>query len=276
MSLPDISTAKMPASFPSPQRRRRGKPSEVIENFSSNPDESSDSPESMPEEKKEDDKPVLSPAEQNRKIAEHFRKKRQEIDVLKHRKALQKVINRGKQAGFPAYFFNGVKMTLIIEDGSGVPGANSYVTVDEAKDYYDLRGLTYPEEEKDFEQFLVRGADWLNGLPFHGNKLYQGNSMAWPRKNAFVDGALIPEDIIPQQIKSAQIEFSHMLYSGATPFEPAEPGKRIQRESYLNGLKDISYFDDGAEVKYPAIDIFLRDYVIPSGTITKYDIGTLI
>ncbi len=102
-------------------------------------------------------------------------------------------------------------MALIIEDGSGVPNADSYVTVAEAEafalEYYGaaLTGTTAAKEAA-----LRTAALFMDSLPWQGHRTFGRNQgLAWPRKEVEDgEGQEISEGEIPQEIKRAQNIFA--------------------------------------------------------------------
>lgn len=111
-------------------------------------------------------------------------------------------------------------MPLIVEDGTGVVGANSYVTLIEAEDYITV----VPAFERTIwdtllpaqrEDLLVFAARTLNlRAKFVGERSFPTTqSMQWPRKYAQdCEGITYPENVIPGRIKSATIELA-LFYS---------------------------------------------------------------
>ena len=47
-------------------------------------------------------------------------------------------------------------MALVIEDGSGVTGANSYVTAQNYDDWATARGISHTHSDTQLEQFILR------------------------------------------------------------------------------------------------------------------------
>ncbi len=101
-------------------------------------------------------------------------------------------------------------MALIIEDGSGVVGANSYVTVAEAISYAAQRGEPFPTDEAEIEQKLCNAMDFIEtyrGL-FTGQKTSVTQETQYPRTNSTVDGVAFPDDAIPRELKFAQCQLA--------------------------------------------------------------------
>ena len=96
-------------------------------------------------------------------------------------------------------------MPLVVEDGSIVAGANSYVSTTELSDYLTDRELTTTVTPG----MLIRGADYVNSYRklFKGFKLTAIDSnMQWPREYVEIDYDLLPNNLIPDCIKDAQIQ----------------------------------------------------------------------
>lgn len=98
-------------------------------------------------------------------------------------------------------------MPLIVEDGSGVPGANSYVTIEEAREYAASRGISFPANDAELEVLLVNGFDYVESFArrYQGAKAKADQETAWPRSGVVIEDYYLPSNIIPRQLKYAQI-----------------------------------------------------------------------
>jgi len=96
-------------------------------------------------------------------------------------------------------------MPLIIEDGTGVVDANSYVTTDEFKTYALARGITVPSDAE-IDVALLKAIDYLEIKPcYAGYKINEEQSLAFPR-DAFTG--------IPKNLKIAQIRLAIAVLEG--------------------------------------------------------------
>jgi len=128
---------------------------------------------------------------------------------------------------------------LIVEDGSGVPDANVYSTLDAFKAYTPRGGLSIPTSADDttLEKALIRGTAYIEGAYSYGwpgYRMTQTQGLSWPRYEAWdVDGcALIG---VPTGIKYACFEAALIELSepGALT-EALEHGGMITREKVGN------------------------------------------
>lgn len=53
---------------------------------------------------------------------------------------------------------------LIVETGSGIPGANSYAYTSDLVDYAEARGVLLPDSEEEQEALLHKGMDYLRAI----------------------------------------------------------------------------------------------------------------
>lgn len=74
---------------------------------------------------------------------------------------------------------------IIVEDGTHVVGANSYVSVEELEQYARLRGIDLPEEDEEKEVLLIRAMDYIESYAtrFQGELHRFDQTLAWPRWN---------------------------------------------------------------------------------------------
>lgn len=78
-------------------------------------------------------------------------------------------------------------VTVTVEDGSGVDGANAYLSVSDFKSYADQRGWDYSSYDDDqIGSAIIRATsaiDMLYGARFPGVATYEADqSLMWPRK----------------------------------------------------------------------------------------------
>lgn len=121
-------------------------------------------------------------------------------------------------------------MALIVENGSGVPGANSYVSLADARLYAAARGLTIAEDDATAETQLVRAFDMIEGFErrFGGSRVYA--TSAFPRRDLWIYGVRADEDGIPYQAIYAQVQFAVAIESGVDLTPVISLGNMVIRE----------------------------------------------
>ena len=124
-------------------------------------------------------------------------------------------------------------MALEIEDGSGKADANSYVTVAEARQYAQARGVSLPATEEAVEALLIQGMDYLEAQRsrFQGSKTHPGvQALQWPRSGVILDCSYrLPDNVIPVELKKAQMQAALEQAAGLV-LMPSSDGRVVKRE----------------------------------------------
>jgi len=99
-------------------------------------------------------------------------------------------------------------MALIVEDGSVVTGAESYVSVDDADTYHYVRlntswtALSTVQKEA----HLRNATDYMTGQyesKWSGERVSNSQELDWPRALVYTRDAYIESTIVPKEIKNA-------------------------------------------------------------------------
>jgi hypothetical protein len=106
--------------------------------------------------------------------------------------------------------------TLVIEDGTIVPNATSYVTVTEAREYSAARGITLSAVDATVDVMAIKAMDYLESLreQFQGTKVDDEQELQFPRDNVYIDEVLLANDSIPKLLKKAQCQLIIEINSG--------------------------------------------------------------
>ena len=134
-------------------------------------------------------------------------------------------------------------MALIIEDGSEVTNANSYVTDLEYTTYATLKGLTVGANAVKREVELLRAMDYLQGFEdaLKGTRASSTQELSYPRYNVSLYGFLLASDKIPKELKNTQFEAA--AYAHVNTLTPNETIKNVSKEKL--GDMEIEYFKGG-------------------------------
>lgn len=128
--------------------------------------------------------------------------------------------------------------TIVVEDGTVVSGANSYITAAELDTYASDRGKTISGTQADL---LIQAMDYLEAQPFKGIKYSRDQAVQWPRVDVVVDNYYIDSDEIPQLLKDAQAEIAIAIDEGYSPF--ARIDRTTKREQV--DVIEVEYADGG-------------------------------
>ena len=143
-------------------------------------------------------------------------------------------------------------ITLVIEDGLVITGANSFVSLDDFQTYCDDRGMDYSAYTDDQQEAaLIRSAQYLNDLRWKGVKTGRDNPMAWPRYGTEVggsmwnqlefpastwvgvldrDGFYVGTSEVPAEVVKAQCEAAFLILTGSTLEPSLDRGGAVKRE----------------------------------------------
>lgn len=154
-------------------------------------------------------------------------------------------------------------ITIVVETGAVVTGANSYNSLADFKTHCDNRGRVYTAVYGDeaIKAALIKMFDYLNDLPWRGVKTGRDNPAAWPRYGTEApgnvwnqlewpasewvgvldrDGFYIPTDEVPAEVVKAQNEGTWLILTGKD-MEPAlDRGGQTKREKY--DVIEFEYF----------------------------------
>ncbi len=169
-------------------------------------------------------------------------------------------------------------MAFIVEDGTGVANANTYMTDVEFKAYHADRGVSITASGGDIQKALVRAADYITqrfGGRFKGSEEFAAQTMPFPRTE--LHDRRGDEVIgIPDKLKWAQAEYGQVALSADLWLEPTvdATGSRISRVKEKVGPieSDITY-SEGTGVstikKLPRADGWIEEYLKTRGTVVR-------
>lgn len=124
-------------------------------------------------------------------------------------------------------------MALVVEDGSVVSGANSYVTLTEFKTWADNRGIDYGTDYV-LEQKILRAMDFLERQLFIGEKANEEQPLQWPRVEAVIDGYYVDATEVPTDVKKALYEATVVEIQGYSELNTQE------RRTVMEKIGDIT------------------------------------
>jgi len=130
---------------------------------------------------------------------------------------------------------------LIVEDGTRPSGANSYVSLADARAYASARGITLSAVDATLEAQIIDAMDWIEShdAQFVGERVDRDQPLSWPREWAVVDGWSWSSDEIPRQLITALLEAVLEVHGGGDPFNPADNLTIIRAR--VEGAVEVEY-----------------------------------
>jgi hypothetical protein len=168
-------------------------------------------------------------------------------------------------------------MSLIVEDGTGKPDAESYISVADADTYFANRGNTVwaalsPTQK---EQALRSATDYMvqaYELRWSGSRRTLTQALAWPRyyvPRKDIVGMYAPQqiyydfDTVPVAVGHACAELA--VRASATPLSP-DLTAQVKQETV--GPISVTYADGARQVpEYKAVDAMLAPYLKGMGAV---------
>lgn len=168
-------------------------------------------------------------------------------------------------------------MALIVEDGSGVAGAESYASVIQASTYHTARGATAWDDVEDKEAALRKATDYMlqnYRLAWKGFRVDPEQALDWPRYECYIPGYrlgrhsgdfLVPSNIVPNEVRNACIELALKV-----TVEDLNPDLTQQILSSTVGPISVTYSAASPQYKrFRAIDMMLGHLLDGNGITAK-------
>lgn len=148
-------------------------------------------------------------------------------------------------------------MALIVEDGSGLPDAESFGSVAEADAYHLAMGNAAwaPKTQEEKEVQLRRGTQYIivkYGQRWKGCKLLSTQALDFPRYGVTDnDGFVLPSSPLPTALKRALFELALKGFTEELLPDVASPGMIKEKERQLGPLRTRTVYTSGAsQIKY--------------------------
>jgi len=184
-------------------------------------------------------------------------------------------------------------MAFVVEDGSGLDNATSYIDEAFADDYFSDRGntdwATLSSTVK--QQVLIKATDYIDkrfGIQFSGYPNYKTQRLQWPRYGACKqNGWWINSNgelSIPNELKWATAEYAlqaalagSLIEEGSTEATaspkigetikvgPVTVSERFSDSSSKARVSGVDVISDSSIPEYPAADLIIAHLLEPSG-----------
>lgn len=159
-------------------------------------------------------------------------------------------------------------MAIIVEDGTGKSDAESYATVAYAITRHANLGntawalLTTEQQEQSLRlatEYLVQ--KYRSAI--QGARKTSTQALDWPRYSVYVDGFLIPSDVVPVDWQNACCDLA-LKSSEGTLLADLERG--VKREKV--GPLETEFFEGSPEsTRYQTIELMLQPYLSGRGSL---------
>ncbi len=141
----------------------------------------------------------------------------------------------------------GSAVPLIVEDGTGMPDSDSYVSLAEAETMLATIGTPteWDTATDEFKTAWLRvaarsGVDFIFGAAWSGIRNSETQSLDWPRDGAYDRRSrwLLLNTVIPRDVKWAQVYYALALALGMDPLADFDVNDSDQRNLYATSYTD--------------------------------------
>lgn len=144
-------------------------------------------------------------------------------------------------------------MTIVVEDGTNVAGANSYVSLDELKAYATERGITLPASDAELEVLITKAMDYieLRDENYRGDRVYDDQPLSWPRIEYDMELG------IPKELK--KVEMVLAVAAMTVDFFPVSSGSSAAKKKTTVGPITVEYAtQSGLTPRIPQADSLFK------------------
>lgn len=162
-------------------------------------------------------------------------------------------------------------MAIIVEDGTGLPNAESYISLLEADDYHADRGnsdwINLTGEKKEIA--LRKATDYLiqeYRNRWKGQRSFLGQALDWPRSGVAIDeGFNVDYNVIPKDVKNACAELGLRASIQALV---KDQGQRVVSES-VGPIRVVYDRYSPVQTRYMQISKMLSPYLNGNSSMIK-------
>jgi hypothetical protein len=130
-------------------------------------------------------------------------------------------------------------MTLIIEDGTGKPDAESYASAEDLAMYAVKFGVIIPAEVPAQEALLRRAALAMDGMTWKGRKSNSEQALSWPRRGVELDYEIKPDNYLPARIQYGQMALAAEIHTD--DIDPVDQRQGAVIRERVEGAVDVEY-----------------------------------
>ncbi len=160
-------------------------------------------------------------------------------------------------------------MAFLVEDGSGLAGATSYLAVAAADLYLADRGVAAWADAEIAAKHgaLIAASQFLDAtFSWKGVRRSQGQGLDWPRHGAEdAEGFAIAESVVPQSLHSAVAELAQEALKGPLAPSTARGGAITRSRIRVDQLEEETHFAVNAPAgrSFPLVMRLVAGLILP-------------
>ncbi|MDQ1921631.1 DnaT-like ssDNA-binding protein [Massilia pseudoviolaceinigra] len=157
-------------------------------------------------------------------------------------------------------------MSLIVEDGTGLAGAESYASVAAADARCASLGVaSWAALAEAAKEIALRKAAIFMATyrtRWAGRRMYQHQALDWPRYGVKVDEFYVLSTIVPLDVVNACIDLAARAGSGEDLMPDLDTGSNVIKKDKVGPL-ETEFFQNTTDVRerFTAVDTLLTPYI---------------
>lgn len=178
-----------------------------------------------------------------------------------------------------------ITLQFIVEDGTCVSNANSYISLEDANQYMTNKGredwLALSDEQKKIS--IIKGTEYVDNLyRWRGQRLGIAQNLSWPRvdrrhQDWLLDLDGFPLKGVPRRLKDAVCEAAFYGYQANVELFTTYNETGNVKKQRVEGAVEVEFFsakDSTADYisKYASLDALLRGLYLPKN---KSDVNAI-
>ncbi|MAF43763.1 MAG: hypothetical protein CMI54_06315 [Parcubacteria group bacterium] len=159
-------------------------------------------------------------------------------------------------------------MALIIEDGTIVADANSFIDLAYARAFAEARGVTLSADDVILEVSVIKAMDYIIEFEpnLKGDRLGTVQELMYPRENVLYFGEYLDDGVMPKELLNAQAQAVMDIAAGTDPTPNGTTGHVIKNKV---GPIEQEFSDKGS----PSVKPILRKVEVMLAPLLKNTAG---
>ena len=129
--------------------------------------------------------------------------------------------------------------TIIVENGTVVAGANSYVSEAGLLEYANARNVVLTTAT---DVLIIKAMDYIESLSFIGDKHKEAQPLQWPRDEVYIDRYYIERETIPKELKKGVYTAALAIDAELDPLRIIERATKREKVDVI----EVEYMDSAA------------------------------
>lgn len=164
-------------------------------------------------------------------------------------------------------------MALIVETGSGVENAVSYIQASAVSAFASARGVSLTLDDPTIEKNIITAMDFFEAYhaEFKGVKAQVVNYLQFPRAGLYLDGYEQPATTIPKIVTDCLCSLTLDAIDGVL-YQPRENG-RVVKKFKLEGVMEKEYGDTSSPESRMPRSMALLNRLLDGGSFGQFEVG---